>query len=265
MSLPRFFLEEQVLSDEEHAVFPLRLSPDDLKHARVLRLSPGEHIAVVDATQDYFECKVKSISDDGIMASIAKHEGALEDGPYVILLQGLAKGDKMDTVIRQGTELGVRAFAPLDCQRSVVKLDQAKAQKRKQRWCGIAKSAAMQSGQPMIPEISSPMSIAQASDLLSGATAVIICWEEAPTSASLHDALEDAMIKACTPAKDARVAVVIGPEGGLTEEEMSTLLATNPRSYAVSLGSSILRTETAGVIAPALVMYELGCLGGKRG
>ena len=127
MSLPRFFVENQVLAAETEAVFPLRLASDDAKHAKVLRLAPGEHVAVIDADSDYFECEIVDFSDALPLVSIARHAEADEAGPQVILLQGLAKGDKMETVIRHATELGVSAFVPLACERSVVRLDAKKA------------------------------------------------------------------------------------------------------------------------------------------
>lgn len=261
MSLPRFFLENQVLAAEAEAVFPLRLAADDARHARVLRLAPGEHVAVVDAASDYFECEIVDFSDALPLVRIARHEEAAADGPQVILLQGLAKGDKMETVIRHATEVGVGAFVPLACRRSVVKLDGKKAAAKTERWRAIAKSAAMQSGQPAIPEVSEPVSVREACELLGGATAVLVCWEEAPGSASLGEAVRGALAETRTPAADARIAVVVGPEGGLAAEEVDALLACNPRARLVTLGPSILRTETAGIVAPALVLYELGGMG----
>ncbi len=261
MALPRFFLEEQVLPAEQEAVFPLRLAADDARHARVLRLAPGEHIAVVDAASDYFECEVASMDGDVPLVRIAQRGGAQPLRPTVMLVQGLAKGDKMDEVVRHGTELGVAAFLPLACERSVVRLEPKKAMARAERWRAIAKSAAMQSGQPSIPEVSAPASLAEACAALGGATAVLVCWEEAPATASLREALERGLAACCCPAADARVAVVVGPEGGLTEAEAQALLACNPRAALVTLGPSILRTETAGVVAPALALYELGALG----
>lgn len=261
MSLPRFFLENQVLAAEDEAVFPLRLSADDAKHARVLRLGPGEHVAVVDADADYFECEIVDFSDAMPLVRIARHETALETGPQVVLVQGLAKGDKMETVIRHATEVGVAAFVPVACKRSVVKLDGKKAASKTERWRAIAKSAAMQSGQSRIPEVAEPLGLREATRLLSGATAVLVCWEEAPQSASLREAVSQALVATGTPAADARIAVVIGPEGGLAEDEVDLLLACNPQARLVTLGPSILRTETAGIVAPALVLYELGGMG----
>ncbi len=260
MSLHRFFLDDQVLSAEEGGSFALRLSDGDAHHARVLRLAPGEHIAVVDAAGDCFECEVARAGDD-VVVSIASREGGVEPAFRLTLFQALVKGDKMETVIRHATEVGVAAFVPLACRRSVVKLDGKKAAAKTERWRAIAKSAAMQSGQARIPEVSEPMTVGEAASMLAEATAVLVCWEEAPGSASLREAIQGALAATRTPAADARIAVVVGPEGGLAEEEVRALLASNPRARLVTLGPSILRTETAGIVAPALALYELGAMG----
>lgn len=263
MSLPHFFLEHQVIAAEVDPVFPLRLARDDAKHARVLRLSAGEHIAVVDAAQDYFECEIVDFSDDIPLVRIAAKLDAADEGASVVLVQGLPKGDKMEEVIRHATEVGVAAFVPLKCSRSIVKLDDKKARAKTERWNAIAKSAAMQSGRAFVPEVCEPRTLREACEMLSQATAILICWEEAPSTANLGRALR-AGLSACgmlDSPSDARVAVVVGPEGGLTQQEVDELLACNPRASLVSLGSNILRTETAGLVAPSLVIYELGGLG----
>lgn len=81
MSLPRFFLENQVIADEPQEVFPLRLARDDAKHAKVLRLAPGEHIAVIDAAHDYFECEIASLDGDLPLVRITRHEDATDERP----------------------------------------------------------------------------------------------------------------------------------------------------------------------------------------
>lgn len=258
MSLPRFFLDEQVIAQEGSSEFPLRLAQDDMKHFKVLRLQPSEHIAVIDAASDYFECQITSVAPE-VMVRIAQHEKAPRKRPQVMLVQGLCKGDKMDDVIRHATELGVGAFLPLVCERSVVKLDAKKTASRMQRWRSIAKSAAMQSGQPAIPQVLEPMKVSKAAGELADCNAVLVCWEE-ERMLCLHDALSRALEDAGTEPQDARIAVVVGPEGGLSEDEVACLRASNAHSYSITLGESILRTETAGIVAPALVLYELGGL-----
>ena len=265
MSLHQFFLDNQVLAAERAEVFALRLSDDDVRHARVLRLHAGEHIAVVDASSDYFECEIASFDGDVMLVSIAAHDDAPDAGPRVMLCQGLAKGDKMETVIRHATEVGVDAFVPLACARSVMKLDTKRAASKCERWRAIAKSAAMQAGRRAVPQVCEPMSVSQLAEAVVGVTAVLVCWEEAPASASLREALGSALAATSTPAADARVAVVVGPEGGLEPREVEVLLSCNPRASLVTLGPSVLRTETAGIVAPALVLHELGGMGNARG
>lgn len=256
----RFFLDDQVLAQETDEVFPLRLTDDDAAHARVVRLAPGEHIAVVDAVLDRFECEVVSVGASGLLVRIAVREDAedlLANEPAVVLAQGLAKGDKMEQVIRHATEVGTSAFLPLRCERCVVKLDAKKAEAKLKRWRAIAKSAAMQAGRSFVPEVAAPLTVEELCAFAAEATAVLVCWEEAAANAGLREAIASALAAMRCPAADARIVVVVGPEGGLTSEEAHALARCNPRGALVSLGPSILRTETAGVVAPALVLHEL--------
>ncbi len=264
MALHHFFLDNQVLAQERAPVFRLRLTPEDRRHARALRLAVGEHISVVDGARDCFECEVVRLTGDDIEVRIAQRLDAQQEGPAVLLVQGIAKGDKMDQVIRHATELGVAGFIPLASARCVVKLDEAKAASRVKRWQAIAKSAAMQSGRTDVPEVGEPMSVRQAVQAIAGATCVLVCWEECPATSTIAQALERGMAAcAITDVRDARIAVVVGPEGGLEAAEVELLTAT-PRAWPVTLGRTILRTETAGLLAPALVLYECGGLGARR-
>ena len=268
MSLQHFYLETQVISTIEDSDFLLDLASEDYKHARVLRLQAPEHIAVIDAAQDYFECEIVSFDQEGLRVRIAQKltSSAI---PKLVLVQGLAKGEKMDTVFRHATELGVSGFIPFASKRSIVKLDAKKKASRLKRWQTIVKSAAAQSGQSRMPEVVEPVQLADLPSYLSQASCVLVCWEEAFNTKSLRCALESisvhtnqekhAITQPSDMCKDA-VVVVVGPEGGLAEEEVEALLAMNEQASLISLGPSILRTETAGVVAPALVLYELGGL-----
>lgn len=256
MSLQRFFLDEQVLSDEVLDEFALQLCPEDAKHLKVLRVSPGEHIAVIDASSDYFECEIVGFQGTLPLVRIAQHEKCAPRALEVYLVQGIAKGDKMDTIIRHATELGVCGFFPATTKRSIVKLDEKKARSRCERWRSIAKSAAMQSGQPAIPHVFAPASLKSVCGEISDFDIVIVCWEESSLTETLAAALECVCVDGLDE-QPLRVAVAVGPEGGLAPEEVDMLLESGKRSARVSLGPSILRTETAGIVAPALVIYEL--------
>ncbi len=271
MHLNRFFLDEQVLECQTQDVFELRLSEPDLKHARVLRLRTGEHIAIIDATGNYFECEIVSFLPQSAMCvRISKHSDekdvTVEPHVSVSLAYGLAKGQKIDEVIRHATEVGVSEFLLLKCARSVMKINEPQAQKKLLRWNNIAKSAAMQSAQARVPRVFPPVDIEQFCDFVNCFDCVCICWEQADGSLGFREALFDVKKKAQAHTSTApqKIAVVVGPEGGFEQTEIDAMLACNKNAHLVSLGSSILRTETAGVLAPALAMYELGMLGGSN-
>ena len=260
MSLPHYFLDSQILSLEQEPSFELLLSHEDMKHAKVARLRAGERIAVIDASKDYFECVVNAFDGESLCVSIASKEEAQTIDHELILVQGLAKGDKLDGVFRHTTDLGVHAFVPLESERSVVKLDKKRAANRLSRWNAIVKSAAMQSGRRSIPHVSAPCSIDDFIKMLTEADALIICWEEAPVSEGFSLCVDELVgEKNCK-----RVFVLVGPEGGLSEKEVERLLASPAHTRMASLGSTILRTETAGVVACALLQYEFGELGGRK-
>lgn len=261
MSLPHYFLQEQIISAQTQECFALALSSDDAKHMKVARMAPGEHLAVIDASQDYFECQIVAFQQGLPVVRICQKLDDKSCGPRVTLVQGLAKGEKMELVIRHATELGVSAFIPLKCERSIMKLDEKKAPERIKRWAAVVKSAAMQSGQTTLAHVSMPETVKQLCAHSYDFDAIMVCWEEAPTVNRISEALEKLLAMAQKPATELSVAVVVGPEGGLSSQEVD-LLMTCENASLVSLGSSILRTETAGIVAPALVMYTLGALGG---
>ncbi len=257
MALAHFFLNDQIIADETSEIFPLKLSPDDVLHAHVLRLKKGEHIAVIDAAQDYFECEIVSYENELPLVRIAVRVDSPQENYQILLIQGLAKGNKMDEVVRHTTEVGISGFIPLICERSVVKLDEKKAHDRRCRWQTIAKNAAMQAGRFVVPEVSKPLTVEQACKSLQDVTAVFICWEEADQTDDLHSSLQTLFNNIPFSSENSRIAIVIGPEGGLSKNEVDLFLSCNPRSHIITLGNSILRTETAAVVACALVLYEL--------
>ncbi len=286
MSLPRYFLETQIIANERLEPFQLQLSSDDAHHFQVTRIARGEHIAVIDASSDYFELEVTDIFNNEIWVKIAQRQIVQSRDYSIHLYQGLAKGDKVDTVIRQATEIGVSGFTIFSSSRAVVRLDEKKALAKQKRWRAIAKSAAMQSGQNFIPEINQPCSLKSVLDSMKNHDALIVFWEEAETSVGVGQVLKTLLPQKFDianenyalnlPLHDSEglcgddtittptafsVGVVIGPEGGLSEDEVNIILSANKNSGLASLGSSILRTETAGVIACALVIYECGGLG----
>lgn len=230
------------------------LGPGAFHHLRdVLRLAAGSEIIVVHA---------------GVAVRVRLTEvGASAEGetlevlpaqhlPRVTLAQGLAKGEKMDDVVRQATELGASRIVPFAAERSVVKLDAAKAAARVDRWRRVAAEAAQQSQRTDIPEVHDMVPAQALPDVLSGST-VLVCWEDAGDAEGVA-----AAIARVAPVPDVDVAIVVGPEGGLTRAEVSLLEAAG--AVVVTLGPTVLRTETAGVVATALAIHARGGLGAHR-
>ena len=149
------------------------------------------------------------------------------------------------------------AFAVLPFARSTVSAADMRRQGRLERWEAIAKSAAMQSGRTAIPEVALLEGVDDLEPMLQGATAVLVFWEEAPAESRIAEVLWGALAADFCPAADARIVTVVGPEGGLEASEVQRIIGMSRHGFAVTMGDSILRTETAGVIAPALVLYEL--------
>ncbi|MRS11536.1 MAG: 16S rRNA (uracil(1498)-N(3))-methyltransferase [Actinobacteria bacterium] len=249
MALHRFFAEGPV---PDSGALPL----DDraVHHLRdVLRLGTGDEIIVVYAGT---AARVR-LTDVGVSVRGERMEDLPPVRlPRVTLVQGLAKGEKMDDIVRQATEIGVSRIVSFAAERSVVKLDARKAAERVERWRRIAAEAAQQSQRADIPEV---LPLAAARDLpsLLAESAVLVCWEDAAGSPGIGEGLA-----ALAPTDGQDVAVVIGPEGGLTEHEARMLSAEG--AVTVSLGETILRTETAGVVSTALAMYLRGGLGARH-
>ncbi|MBN1192379.1 MAG: 16S rRNA (uracil(1498)-N(3))-methyltransferase [Coriobacteriia bacterium] len=253
MTLPRFFA--QVPSSHsgwelgDAGVLPL--SGEDVHHLRdVIRLEPGEEIVMVSGGRG----RIVRLTEVGERVSGAVvGELPAPQLPRVTLVQGLAKGEKMDAVIRQVTEIGVSRVVPFAAARSVVKLDPARAVARAERWRRIAAEAAKQSQRANVPTVTDPVEASGLPGLLEGSL-VLVCWEEATGLPGIGEALQ-----LLASERDTDVAVVVGPEGGLTAEEVADLESIGAR--AVSLGETVLRTETAGVVASALAIYSCGGLG----
>ncbi len=220
---------------------------------RVLRLGPGDIITVLDGCGSQYRCRIEEkTGGNNITCRVLERQRAGGEPPLrVVLLQGIAKGDKMDTVIRKGTELGAAAFIPVLCRRSVVRLDVTKSAARRQRWQRIATAAAKQCRRALVPEVQEPVEWIAALDAIPPGALVLLPWEEAGDCSLKHELQS-------RPAPE-EVYIIIGPEGGLEREEVEE--ACRRGALPVSLGPRILRTETAGPAVLTMVLYQWGDLG----
>jgi 16S rRNA (uracil1498-N3)-methyltransferase len=258
MSLHRFFLTGP-LADADPALLPL--SDADAHHAvAVLRVKAGEEIEVVEPAPEssLWRVRVVEVAADNergwLVAARVTQLASRAVGPHVSLFQGVAKGEKMDSIVRQAVEVGAAEIVPVLTSRTVVKLDERKAADRGGRWRRIAESAAKQAHRTRVPDVSDPISFAESLPLLTAYDAAIVLWEE-HRGGGIARALS-----AVGHAAGSRVALVVGPEGGFSAEEIVALKEVG--AMPASLGPTILRTETAAVAALAITVHELGGLGG---
>ncbi len=248
--MPRFFIEPCDVRGDV-----VTITGREARHiARVLRLGPGDIITLLDGSGCLYRCRIEQIEAGSVICRIMLRQAAGGEPPLrVVLLQGVAKGDRMDTIIQKGTELGVSVFLPVLCHRSVVRLDERKKAARRERWQRIAVEAAKQCRRALVPEVLEPLSWTAALETIPPGALVLVPWEE-ERYRSLKKELR------CRARPD-ELYIIIGPEGGLETREVEQ--ACRRGAVTVTLGPRILRTETAGPAIVAMVMYHWGDLGGE--
>lgn len=247
----RFFVPK-----EQITVPLVTITGSDVNHiARVLRLKPGEEIVVSDGIGGECLAEITYIDPKKVEALIKESFISHNEPPMdVYLLQGLPKGEKMEFIIQKCTEIGIRKIIPVNMERTIVRLAGDKAEKRRERWRRIAEEAAKQCQRSKVPEIASICSLSEAIKQLPEGTTLIMPWEE-ERNMGMKTFLRNRL------GFSGSLALIIGPEGGITKEE--AMISEEYDVQKVSLGPRILRTETAGLVALSIVLYELGDLGGK--
>lgn len=244
----QFFAEESQIDKEGGRVI---LTGEDVNHIRnVLRMKPGEEIAVRCGTDGKeYRCAVLALEADRVVCELRFIRKAGTELPSrVHLFQGLPKADKMELIIQKTVELGVYEIIPVETARSVVKLDAGRAEQKVKRWQAVAEAAAKQSMRGMVPAVRLPMSFEQALREAAHMDVRLIPYE-------LAEGMEKTKEIFSSLPSDADIAVLIGPEGGFTKEEVERAAACGIQP--VTLGKRILRTETAGLTVMAWVMYQL--------
>lgn len=243
--MQQFFAEPSWI--RENKIF---MQGSDVNHIRnVLRMKPGEDVRVNDGRGKKYLCCISSYEEQTAVLDILKELDSDTELPSrIILFQGLPKGDKMEWIVQKAVELGAYSIVPFAAKRSVVKLDEKKAAKKRARWQLIAKGAAEQSGRGIIPEVSTVRTFAEALGMAGELDVVLIPYE-----------LEEGMKETARVLENIEcgqsVGIFIGPEGGFEEEEVER--AKEAGAYAITLGKRILRTETAGLTTLSVLMYHL--------
>ncbi len=224
------------------------LCEEDARHAtRVLRMKLGESCEMF-ADGKRYAAEISAIGEGGVQALLLRELPSTEAKLRITLYQGLPKADKMELIVQKAVELGAAAVVPVAMSRCVVQLDAKDGRKKQERWQKIAREACKQSGRCEMMQVAEPISFKQLLSRLPEHQAAIVPWEDARgySLARFHE--EHPNIT--------DLAIVIGPEGGMSEDEIVRMKEASCQS--VTLGPRILRTETAGLCA----MSALLCLYG---
>jgi 16S rRNA (uracil1498-N3)-methyltransferase len=218
----------------------------------VLRLGKGNDILLCDGEGMDYNAVIEDVTGSSIGLRITdSYPNEIEPPVRVTLYQSVPKGDRMDLIIQKGVELGVTEIVPVTTQRTVVRFESDRDKANKAiRWSRISLEAAKQCGRGKIPVVSMPLSFNEALKKCTFSELSIIPYE-LDRMGSIKGVLGNS--------KAADIALIIGPEGGFTEDEISRAKEAGCKS--VTLGPRILRVETAAIAALSVLMYELGDLG----
>ena len=219
----------------------------DAKHLKtILRAQAGDKISVVSESKEYI-AEIESINKEDIICTLVEEVMTNNETKInITLCQGIPKQTKMETIIQQNVELGVKRFIPLITERTVVKLNEKdREQKKLDRWQKIAKESAKQSKRNIVPIVEDIKTVKQLIEKLKNEEAEVIVPYELEDVKLLKDVLKE-------PKEN--YYIVIGPEGGFDIKEIEMFQEIG--AHIVTLGKRILRTETAGVVTSTVVMYE---------
>lgn len=239
--MPRFFVDQQ----PQDGV--LTLTGENAHHAgRVLRLRVGEGVTLCDGAGMDFDCTVEAVEKEAVTCRVVScHAADTEPKQSITLFMALPKGDRMEFIVQKAVELGVSRIVPYLSKNCVSRPD--KTEKKVERWRKIAAEAAKQCGRGRLPEVAAVVPVAQAiAQAAESETALFFYENEKRTG--LRDALAGGV-------RDT-VSLMVGPEGGFDPAEARA--AVDAGLQSVSLGTRILRCETAPIAALAAVLYAGG-------
>jgi 16S rRNA (uracil1498-N3)-methyltransferase len=215
---------------------------------RVLRLGVGDGCVLFNGDGFDYDCRITAAGKRGgevdvLSARKADNESRLR----IVLLQGVARGEKMDWILQKATELGVAGFVPVTSERSEVRLDATRLEKRLAHWRGVVASACGQSGRAVLPPVAAPLGLAEAvAELPADALKLVL------------DPAATACVRGLAGPGSRTVVVGIGPEGGWSPRDRSVL--ADAGFQGLRLGPRILRTETAGIAAISALQAAFGDL-----
>jgi len=242
----RFFVKQKQF---DGAVFTLD-QKEDVRHlSKALRVTLGEKIEIcIEDTGEEWVTEVSALNPDSVLLRGLEKSMVNRESPITVTLyQGLPKADKMELIVQKSTELGITEIIPVEMDRCVVKLKDKDRAKKQERWQKIAYEAAKQSKRSHIPKLGLPVKL----------KTLASAFEEHDLVIFLYENEKDQGIKKTLDACDGKsIGIVVGPEGGFSDEE--AIVLEDYGCVSTTLGPRILRTETAGLACVSIVQYELG-------
>jgi 16S rRNA (uracil1498-N3)-methyltransferase len=234
--MARFFLPPPAWKEEAWLV------GDEAKHlSRVLRGRPGDHVSVFDGQGGCAEAEVREVTKDRVRLILGEKLQSASNSLHITLAIGIPKGKTMDLVVQKAVELGVSAIQPLVTQRTIVQPGDGKAEK----WSRVALEACKQCGSNFLPEVFQPVNFE--SWIAGGGGGLRMIASLAAGALPMREVMRGAE-------SPRQVTVLVGPEGDFTAEE--TAAALEQGFKPVTLGPSVLRTETAALFCMSVIRYE---------
>lgn len=244
----KFFVKENQINSEL-----ITILDEDVNHIKnVLRLNVGEILQIcdIDSSKNYI-CEILELTAKSVTCKILEEIQSIAEGNVELhIFQGLPKADKMELIIQKGTELGVSEFVPVSFKRSIVKISPKDEKKKIDRWNKISEVAAKQSKRDIIPKVRNVESIKNVCNEIKDYNIVLLAYE-----LEENNYIKNELLKIKNTKENYKIAVIIGPEGGIEKEEVEVL--ENAGAKVISLGKRILRTETVALQVSSIIMYEL--------
>ncbi len=214
---------------------------------RVLRLGPGASVTLFNGDGLDYPAQIEAARKQRCTVSIGAPQANASESPlHTVLMQGVARGEKMDLILQKACELGVSAVQPVLTERTEVRLDGERAARRHAHWLGVLRGAAEQCGRARVPELAPLRSLAEA-------LATLLPGQRLTLSPAATGTLASREIDTAQP-----IQLLVGPEGGLGERDLQA--AESAGFSAAALGPRILRTETAGLAALTVIQSRWGDL-----
>ncbi|MDX2395453.1 16S rRNA (uracil(1498)-N(3))-methyltransferase [Streptomyces sp. NPDC054904] len=244
MTAPVFVVEEVPAGPE----FVLD-GPEGRHAVSVKRLNPGEEVVLTDGRGRWAEAVVKSAEGkDRLVVSVAEVSEEAEPAVRITVVQALPKGDRGEVAVETMTETGVDAIVPWQASRCITQWRGDRGAKSLAKWRATARESGKQSRRVRFPEVAEALSTKQVAALLAEADLAMVLHED-------RDAASGALATAPLP-EAGSVVLVVGPEGGVSPEELAVFAQAGARPYR--LGHSVLRTSTAGTAAAAVLLARTG-------